>query len=678
MLIWKANLSKFIATLLFIWGSSFVFAQNQNNFFSSDYQLTPTLSAGVGTMAYYGDISNSQQGLRPNLTRLGYQISLSAPLTNEFSIRISGMFGKLGANESSINRNLNFQSEIRTGGVNFEYNFGHLLPEYREIEPYFSVGIESIEFLSKTDLFDSYGNQYNYWSDGSIRNLPEDHPNANDAVQIQRNYRYESDIRELDIDGFGRYREQSFAVPVGIGFQMHIHENLKFRFGTAMYFTFTNLIDGITEESVGVRQGNARNDRFLYTSFGLSYNFKPIKNEPEIIDIRLLAFEDQDDEDEDGVIDVLDRCPGTPPGVEVDEWGCPVDSDGDGVPDYLDEEEFTPEGTPVDARGRTLTDEQIEQSYLVFSDSITDYVRIEESIVADFGKTKKGSRKKGRIYMVQVGNSSQDISANMIATILSIPDVQTYESGDTTYYMVGNYDNLPDAVKRMFNLDKEGIPGEVVTQGEKGFKTVEHGTDEFMTQDQAKSGATVFRVQVGAFSKKLSKEVFPETENTIVVRGEDGLYRYYSGSFTDMNAAARHKVEITMKGYEGAFIVAYRAGERISLKEAGATMTTDRTPVTTSPGKVSRDKVKFRVQVGAFSKDVPMSILDKFLSLGDVKPYSVFGQPTKYLYGSFNTYEEAQEAQKRAVSQGITDAFVVGDFDGRVISASEARDLIAD
>jgi outer membrane protein OmpA-like peptidoglycan-associated protein len=43
------------------------------------------------------------------------------------------------------------------------------------------------------------------------------------------------------------------------------------------------------------------------------------------------------DEDGDGVPDKKDKCPGTPPGVAVDENGCPLDRDGDGVPDYKDD-----------------------------------------------------------------------------------------------------------------------------------------------------------------------------------------------------------------------------------------------------------------------------------------------------------------------------------------------------
>jgi outer membrane beta-barrel protein len=70
------------------------------------------------------------------------------------------------------------------------------------------------------------------------------------------------------------------------------------------------------------------------------------------------------DSDNDGVIDNLDRCPGTPQGVNVDAFGCPVDSDKDGVPDYLDECPNTPQGVEVDSKGCPVDSDK---------DSVPDY-----------------------------------------------------------------------------------------------------------------------------------------------------------------------------------------------------------------------------------------------------------------------------------------------------------------
>jgi outer membrane protein OmpA-like peptidoglycan-associated protein len=60
------------------------------------------------------------------------------------------------------------------------------------------------------------------------------------------------------------------------------------------------------------------------------------------------------DTDGDGVIDTLDRCPGTPAGARVDANGCELDSDGDGVVDRLDRCPGTARGAKVDAKGCEL------------------------------------------------------------------------------------------------------------------------------------------------------------------------------------------------------------------------------------------------------------------------------------------------------------------------------------
>lgn len=57
------------------------------------------------------------------------------------------------------------------------------------------------------------------------------------------------------------------------------------------------------------------------------------------------------DSDNDGVPDDRDKCPDTPPGVEVDSDGCPLDTDGDGVYDYLDKCPGTPAGAKVNPMG---------------------------------------------------------------------------------------------------------------------------------------------------------------------------------------------------------------------------------------------------------------------------------------------------------------------------------------
>ncbi len=107
-------------------------------------------------------------------------------------------------------------------------------------------------------------------------------------------------------------------------------------------------------------------DTYNYLSLGLNFNIgskaveplwwvNPLDyayseiNNPKHMKIPKPVF---DDEDGDGIVDQLDRCPGTPAGVQVDSHGCPLDTDGDGVPDYKDKELITPTYCqPVDADG---------------------------------------------------------------------------------------------------------------------------------------------------------------------------------------------------------------------------------------------------------------------------------------------------------------------------------------
>jgi OOP family OmpA-OmpF porin len=60
------------------------------------------------------------------------------------------------------------------------------------------------------------------------------------------------------------------------------------------------------------------------------------------------------DDDGDGVTNDIDKCPGTPAGAKVDATGCELDSDGDGVGDSRDQCPNTPAGAKVDEKGCEL------------------------------------------------------------------------------------------------------------------------------------------------------------------------------------------------------------------------------------------------------------------------------------------------------------------------------------
>jgi len=79
----------------------------------------------------------------------------------------------------------------------------------------------------------------------------------------------------------------------------------------------------------------------------------------------------------------------------------------------------------------------------------------------------------------------------------------------------------------------------------------------------------VYRVQLGAFKDKKSKEIFRDAPDVIQVITEDGLYKYLTGSFSNLEAAKKHREAMAKLGYKGAFIVPYKDGKRVTLESLG-------------------------------------------------------------------------------------------------------------
>lgn len=660
-----------------------VHAQSSEGSEGTTPTLKPTFSLGVGMLGYYGDIGNDLDYYSPLVSRPGFELKAGTPLNEWLEADLYVLFGQVSASERTETRNLNFESKLTTGGFMFTYNFHHFLKPDRQLEPYLSLGLETVEFLSKTDLYDGNGNMYHYWSDGTIRDINETAVNSSDAVVIQRDYIYESDIRELDTDGFGKYDERTFAMPVGIGAKFLIGKSFDLRLGSTMHFTFSNFIDGVTENSEGNRQGSSKNDNFLFSSVSIRYGIdldkkhrKPTHEylSPEEMD--LLVF--SEDSDGDGVRDLDDLCPQTPEGVQVDLQGCPIDTDGDGVPDYRDDEPETAAGIAVDQRGVTISDEDFLLAYRMYMDSTGEFAHIDQTSIST-ADGPKGAR-RGRTYVVQVGSNIEGISDDMNSKILSISDVKTIHNGDTAIYIVGDYENLPDAIERESELENSGINGQVmanesgdlldITSTVDSVKSTMNIDPSHVVDDQ-----TVLRVQIGAFRNPLSAGVFRGVPNLIELKGNDGIIRYYTGSFSDVNLAAEHKVDMFLKGFEGAFLVAFRKGERISLKEAGATIEGPETVEKDIVSPINVDMISFKVQVGAFMGNVPAEVMNLFIEIGEVT--SVKGDnSTKYYFGEFRSRIEAEQAKEDLISQGLNDAFVVGAFSGHIITAAEAQRIL--
>ncbi len=756
----RKNYILFISFLLL---SFFAFAQEDTSLVENktkpakvkerqEIPLNPVLGIGSGMFAFIGDIQQSTYN-HALVSRLGYELYLGKKFNPYLEINFGVLFGKLGANERSIDRNLNFQSEIRSGGISLGYNFHHILKKDRLVEPVLSVGFNTFEFLSKTDLYDAQGNMYYYWTDGSIRNLPQNDPNAATAKYLQRDYTYETDIRESNFDGYGKYTERSFAVPIGFHVRSHLSDRVDFKIGTTLYYTFTDLVDGVAKDGAPGRTGNGRNDMFLYTSASLTYDFMlrkdKVDKEDEFSDFDLLA-EDMEDSDGDGVHDFIDKCANTPPGIKVDMNGCPLDEDGDGVPDYRDDELPTRAGVFVTMRGVELTDSIIQLEYDRYMDSTGVFAKIINTTETEEGKRSTLFATRGS-FRVQLGEFTSGVPPELINKFLSIPDIATTTlDNNLTVYTAGNYPSQLQAEKRRDELIAAGLtdakvveykdgkfstpktsPQQLASSANNNTKTTsKQDTEQNLTlgnqnnfalvnnnqktnnnevkanisssnqniNNQTKSvsapitgneedftskdpkDVVVFRVQLGAYKAKISKNVFADINDLIIVTSEEGLTKYLTGSFTNFNDAAKHKIDMLLKGYSGAFIVAYKNGKRVPLSSVGATVAPkenidiDDTKETSS---IDKSQIRFKVQIGAFRNEPPADIAEKLKQIPNVdKQYTESGL-TRYTAGTFTNYEKANAYKNElAAKYGFADAFIVAFFKEQLIPVQEAIELL--
>ena len=661
----------------------------------------PTIGIGAGTLSYFGNIyPKGQQFQSITQSRIGFDLNISQPLTKFLYLNFYVMFGKMGANERSLTpaRNQNFETQIRLGGLQLMYDFSNFIKKQNNIRPYILTGFEGFEFLSKTDMYDSHGNKYYYWNDGSIRNMAQNEAGSQSAIKLIRDYSYETDIRKLNQNGYGNYNQYSWALPVGAGVTVHAGDHIKFRLGATMHFTFTNKIDGV---------GSTKHDNFLMMNASVHYDL--ITRQKDGLDtlpknqydgVDYLAI-DNGDEDGDGVKDFNDLCHGTPAGAKVDEHGCPIDSDKDLVPDYEDEEIPTDSGKVANVVGIAMTDTDFQTWYNMFYDSTGQF----SSVVYVTDPNKKGKdkdinvdpTKRPKDFTVELVRYKGGIPADEIAYLLSIGDVQSFTVGDTTVvYTAGTYEDVRNAIKRRDEYKADGLKSARVGyfKGENYFsltdseleKEVNTANKKGSTPNRAgnendSNGTKItYRVQLGAYKNKLSPNMFKHAGKVIELKTEDGYYKYTSAAYKSITDAAVQKAELVYEGYQDAFITAYQNGKRIALDKAGATyedknFKEDLNENAHLGSAVDKSLVSFKVQLGLKKPD-DTSLDEQLKQLKDVDKEPTITGMMRITAGEFRNYNDAVKYKNTIAEKGISGAFVIATFKGEVISIQEALELL--
>jgi len=643
----------------------------------------PMLSIGIGTLSFLGDVGDTVPG-KDRINRapfqggFSYTLRLVNPINEYLDFAFYAMIGNTSVNQTTESplyptpNGLLFRSSIKSGGITFNYNFNQLLKKGHIFEPYIHLGIESIEYNSEVDTDPNDASSY-YDSDVSI--FSKDQPLNKYAV----------------------------GIPLELGAHIHIGSKFKFRVGSAIHFTTTDYLDGINNSSK-FPLGSGK-DNLLFTHIALAYDFNAKKDKPvdplmDEISMNLL-LQDTIDSDGDSIVDHIDFCANTPPNTPVDQFGCPLDDDIDGVMNSKDDELLTVEGVIVNENGVTMTEDDFMLAYKKYRDSTGEYSDWDTILNISYSgpispKLMIGEKikfKPKKELFIVIGSDVKGVSSDELWEKLAERDFQVKESGDSVIYVIGGYDEkeLSTKIKELDDnsIDVQGIVeissnDKIIPLGKGDIEDIMYKSEseDFIPLIKTNDNSPTFRVQIGAFNRKIKKYIFKDIPNVVGIKGDDGLYRFFSGSFTNKSKAASHKIDLTLSGYYDAFIVAFQNGKRITLKEAGFEVTKDfsenlKLSSTPSKNPINPEMVRFKIQVGAFKEKVPEVILSNFKKLGKVKAITNAGQGyTKYYMGDFMDYSNVLKFRKKLVANGLIDCFIVGEFKNKIITSKEARELL--
>jgi hypothetical protein len=217
----------------------------------------------------------------------------------------------------------------------------------------------------------------------------------------------------------------------------------------------------------------------------------------------------------------------------------------------------------------------------------------------------------------------------------------------------------------------------------------------------------LYTVQVGVYSKPVKAGQLFNITPLYFELNQKGQYRYTSGIFNEVKEAAKAKNIIVQIGVADAFVSAYLNGKRIPMEQAAALEAQEGKSVfaqvpgvnvqpkiipfasnneqrtvnnpetkTTATANNKAANIVYKVQLGAFKNEVPVEIMNKYLTIAD-KGIANFksGALTIYTVGNYKEASAAEAVKLEVIAMGITDAFVIALNNGEKISLEEAKKL---
>ncbi|MCF8277729.1 MAG: hypothetical protein K9J17_13430 [Flavobacteriales bacterium] len=479
-------------------------------------------SVGGGVTKFLGDVQDASAKANVHIlgNRAAYDLNLGLGFSKSFTLNFNVIYGKLSGNENAFKEHRNFETQMVQAGINVEYNFAGLY-KYRlpVVNPFLVAGAYYSNYFNlRTDLLYDGENQYNYWSDGTIRNLAETPGNRDLAQNVSRDFEYETLVKKS---------MSTFTASAGLGVDLHLSRAFSVRLMSRYFFSVNDEVDGnSTGNSAGLNDGFFLNQLSLVVNtmaFNTSRNAE-LPNYKFLFDPSQLSIVENEDRDEDGVKDILDKCAATPSGVKVDKAGCPLDEDVDGIPDYRDNSLNTGKDEVVDQTGKPIDYELVAEKWMVS----------ENVYGINWDKRYPNPRfVENKGYTVNVATDKEQEGKEVNPRLLKIPELRKQVLNDSLIiYRLGVFEKFEDAESQRLELEKEGIYSSYEVpesysiqaaeqlagsgQVQKAFNATSYGMQEAI--ENIKASETVQSAELDYTVSRFERYLFDGTPEVMLVK----------------------------------------------------------------------------------------------------------------------------------------------------------------
>lgn len=519
--------------------------------------LHPIVRLGTGVLSYIGNAKTGTGNSiiqSPASGRIGYELGIAQKLTPVTEFNLYFLYGNLAVTDRTPTVDWNFQSTIAGGGINLLFKF---LPK-QEVTPYAILGVESYEFFSRADIYDKNGFQYYNWTDGTLRSLPQTSPNAATAKVLYQSYNYSTDIRSMNLDGSGKYTQQTFAIPIGVGFMFHLGTRADFMIGTTLHYTFTDHIDGLTPQVKGALKGNITNDMFVMTYASVRFNLT--RDHPKT--------HRYDDIDKDPYLTKDTVHPNQPGKFDTSLYAL-----------QHNYEMYT------DSTGR-FGKRQVDPFHWKVANAVPDNSGPKTVGTKVTPANSTNANSDAVIYKIQLLATYVKLAEGI--TFAGINDRASVDVDRGMYrYTTGNFTDYNEAVKYYNQLRAIGYTDAFIRATKNGKDISPNGghpaSNTATTAAATKTPSAnswvdklgtglVFKLQLGVFGAVAPDQAFMSTLNqfkdVVIIKDNAGLTHYLVGGYKDFASATAARDQLKTGGVKDACVMAFNNGRYISNADA--------------------------------------------------------------------------------------------------------------